>query len=169
MERRREGGGGKRCLQGGEIKVESYENREAKRYGMERRRTQKKEKDNLSHHTRPGSHQIVIWVAVVASITEGLSESLPRCLSSCHCRGSQSALSHSLTLVPITQLYTDCLAGPAAISHTYLWDNLWQNKDWLKEWQTALCIFFCYRTHRRTHTGGGRRRVESGREQKTCN
>lgn len=72
---------------------------------MERRQ----EEDNQSHthvYTQPGSHQIVILEAVVASITGGLTESLPRCLSFWCCCGSQSALSHSLTLVPITQLYT---------------------------------------------------------------
>lgn len=100
-----------------------------------------KKKITRATHTQPGSHQIVIWVAVGASITEGLTESLPLRLSSCRRCGSQSARSHSLTLVPITQLHTDCLAGPAAISHTYLWDNFWQNKDWLKEWQTGLWFF----------------------------
>lgn len=90
--------------------------------------------------TQPGSRQIVIWIAVVVSITKGLTESLPPCLSFCHCRGSQSAKSHSLTLVPITQLYVACLAKPAAFSHTYLWDNFWQNKDRIIKWHSSLCF-----------------------------
>ena len=53
-------------------------NREEKRHRMER----ETKKDNLSHththtHTQPGSRQIVIWVVVVASITKGLTKSLP--------------------------------------------------------------------------------------------
>lgn len=92
---------------------------------------------------QPGSHQIVIWVAVVAGITEGLTESLPLSLSCCCCCGSQSALSHSLTLGPITQLYTVCLTGSADICYTYLLNGFWQNNNWL--WDQQAGWGFCAR------------------------